>query len=221
MKKRIIYSCITLKKELESIISTIGFDGDVHFLSPKLHSSPQTMHNVLQQHIDENKDADEILICVSGCGKSTVGLTATTADVIIPRTMDCIDILLSGGSARPQGAIFLTEGWMNFMKESALNHEKMIAEQGYAAAAEKLRKIYKGFTDFYIIDTKTYDTAPVAAYIQPLVDILGGRLLYIDGRYQVLNKMLRGIYDKDIIRIPKGQTLDISEFEGLRPAVIK
>lgn len=221
MKKRVIYSCVTLKKELESIITTIGFDGEVHFLPPKLHSVPQTMHEVLQKYIDENTEADEILICVSGCGKSTVGLTTSTADLILPRTMDCIDILLSGGDARPQGAIFLTDGWMNFMKESSLDHEKLIAAKGFDEAADTLRKIYKGFTDFYIIDTKTYDTAPVAAYIQPLVDILGGRLLYIDGRYQVLNKMLRGIYDKDVIRIPKGSSLDISEFDGLRPAVIK
>ncbi len=43
MSKRIIYSCVTLKKELENVITATGFDGEVHFLSEKLHSSPQTM----------------------------------------------------------------------------------------------------------------------------------------------------------------------------------
>lgn len=223
MSKRIIYSCVTLKKELENVIAATGFDGEVHFLSEKLHSSPQTMHQVLQQHIDEAApDTEEIIICVSGCGKSTVGLKATTAPLALPRTMDCIDVLLSGsGTKRPEGAIFLTDGWMNFMKASALNHEKMLAEKGAEATAETMRKIYRGFTDFYIIDTHTYDTTPVKEYIMPLVEMLDGTLNYIDGKYQVLYKLLDGTRDKDVISIPKDGVLDISEFDGLRPAVIK
>lgn len=222
MSKRIIYSCVTLKKELENVIAATGFDGEVHYLSEKLHSSPQTMHQVLQQHIDEAIGAEEVIICVSGCGKSTVGLQATAAPIALPRTMDCIDILLSGsGVKRPAGAIFLTDGWMNFMKASALNHETLVQERGYEAAADALRKIYRGFTDFYIIDTHTYDTKPVKEYIMPLIKMLNGQLHYIDGRYQVLYKLLNGTRDHDIISIPQGGVLDISEFDGLRPAVIK
>lgn len=223
MSKRIIYSCVTLKKELENVIAATDFDGKVHYLSEKLHSVPQTMHQILQQHIDEAAaDTEEIIICVSGCGKSTVGLKATTAPLALPRTMDCIDVLLSGsGVKRPQGAIFLTDGWMNFMQASALDYRKMVQEKGRQQADETLRKIYRGFTDFYIIDTHTYDTTPVKEYIMPLVELLGGTLNYIDGKYQVLYKLLGDTRDRDVISIPQGGVLDISEFDGLRPAVIK
>lgn len=223
MSKRIIYSCVTLRKELENVIAATGFDGEVHYLSEKLHSVPQTMHQVLQQHIyAAAPDTEEIIICVSGCGKSTVGLKATTAPLALPRTMDCIDVLLSGsGVKRPQGAIFLTDGWMNFMQASSLDYRKMMQEKGKQQADETLRKIYRGFTDFYIIDTHTYDTTPVKEYIMPLVELLDGTLNYIDGKYQVLYKLLDGTRDKDVISIPKGGVLDISEFDGLRPAVIK
>lgn len=223
MSKRIIYSCVTLKKELENVIAATGFDGEVHYLSEKLHSVPQTMHQVLQQHIDEAAaDTEEIIICVSGCGKSTVGLKATTAPLALPRTMDCIDVLLSGSDVkRPQGAIFLTDGWMHFMQASALDYNRMIKEKGRQQADETLRKIYCGFTDFYIIDTHTCDTTPVKEYIMPLVELLGGTLNYIDGKYQVLYKLLGGTRDKDVISIPQGGVLDISEFDGLRPEVIK
>lgn len=223
MSKRIIYSCVTLKKELENVIAATSFDGEVHYLSEKLHSVPQTMHQVLQQHIDEAAaDTEEIIICVSGCGKSTVGLKATTAPLALPRTMDCIDVLLSGsGVKRPQGAIFLTDGWMHFMQASALDYNRMIKEKGQQQADETLRKIYRGFTDFYIIDTHTYDTTPVKEYIMPLVELLGGTLTSIDGRYQVLYKLLDGTRDRDVISIPPGGVLDISEFDGLRPATIK
>lgn len=142
--------------------------------------------------------------------------------MIIPRTMDCIDILLSGsGIKRPQGAIFMTKSWMEFSKASTICHEKMIRERGYEAAAETLRKLYKGFTDFYIIDTSTYDTKEVEEYITPLVNILDGHIEYLPGKYGVLKKMLSGNYDHDLIHIPQGGSVDISEFTGLCPAVIK
>lgn len=222
MRKRIVYSCQTLKNELLLTAKEVGFEGDIHFLDVSLHSNPQKMHQVLQQHIDENTDAEEILICVSGCGKSTLGLKATTADVILPRTMDCIDILLSGsGIERPQGAIFMTKSWMEFSKASAICHEKMIHERGYEEAAAVLRKLYKGFNEFYIIDTGTYDTKVVEEYITPLVKILDGKIEYLPGKYGVLKKLLSGNYDRDLIHIAKGNSVDISEFAGLCPAVIK
>lgn len=222
MTKRVVYSCQSLKNELLLTAKAVGFEGEINFLDVSLHSNPQKMHQVLQEHIDNNKTADEILICVSGCGKSTLGLKATTADVIIPRTMDCIDILLSGsGIERPQGAIFMTKSWMEFSKASSICHEKMIKEKGYDAAAEVLRKLYKGFTDFYIIDTGTYDTKEVEDYIRPLVEILEGNIKYLPGKYGVLQKLLSGNYDRDLIHISKGGSVDISEFAGLCPAVIK
>lgn len=224
--RRKIYSCITIQKELEATAQKLGCKDEITFLDPKLHSDPQQMHATLQKIIDDNgsadNPADEILICVSGCGKATCNLTASSCKLIVPRTMDCIDILLSGSDTpRPKGAIFLTASWMKFMQASAICHEKLIGKLGYEQAAEKLRTIYKGFTDFCIIDTGTYDVSIVEDYISPLVQILGGTITRIPGKYKILEKLLSGNYDKDIIQIPKGNTLLITEFAGLTPAEIK
>lgn len=224
--RRKIYSCITIQKELEMTAQKLGCKDKITFLSPELHSSPQKMNEALQKIIDDNGSdqtpADEIIICVSGCGKATCNLTASSCNIVVPRTMDCIDILLSGSnSPRPKGAIFLTAGWMNFMQASAICHEKLISKLGCEKAAEHLRNIYKGFTDFYIIDTGTYDISIVEKYIAPLIEILNGKSIKIPGRYQMLEKLLSGNYDEDIIQIPKGKTLMITEFAGLTPAEIK
>ena len=69
MAKRVIYSCITLQKELENTIKKLGFVGEVHYLNVALHSDPKKMHETLQRLIDENTEADEFVICVSGCGR--------------------------------------------------------------------------------------------------------------------------------------------------------
>lgn len=224
--RRKIYSCITLQKELELTAQKLGCTDEIIFLDHTLHSNPQKMHETLQRVIDDNgaeeNPADEIVICVSGCGKATCNLIASSCNIIVPRTMDCIDILLSGSDTpRPKGAIFLTASWMKFMQASAISHEKLISTMGYEKAAEQLRKIYRGFTDFYIIDTGTYDVSVVEKYISPLIEILSGKIIKIPGRYQVLEKLISGNYDKDIIQIPKGNTLLITEFAGLTPAEIK
>lgn len=224
--RRKIYSCITIQKELEITAQKLGCKDEITFLEPELHSNPRKMHETLQKIIDDNgsanNPAEEIVICVSGCGKATCNLTASSCNLVVPRTMDCIDILLSGSNTpRPKGAIFLTASWMKFMQASTICHEKLISKQGYEKAAEKLRTIYKGFTDFYVINTGTYDIRTVEDYISPLIIILGGKIIIIPGRYQILEKLLSGNYDEDIIQIPKGNTLLITEFAGLTPAEIK
>lgn len=222
MGKRVIYSCITLQKELEKTIEKIGFDGTVNYLSTDLHSDPQKMHITLQKLIDDNKEAEEIIICVSGCGKATCDLKATTCNIAVPRTMDCIDVLLTGsGIKRPDGAIFITKSWMNFMKNSSIDYMKLIQARGQEKAEELLKKLYAGFTDFYIIDTGTYELKEVEDYIMPLVQLLGGTLTCLPGPYKVLEKLISGQYDASVISIPKGGVLSIHEFDGLRPCTIR
>ena len=180
------------------------------------------MHETLQRIIDENTEAEEIVICVSGCGKATCDLKATSCPIAVPRTMDCIDVLLTGsGIKRPDGAIFITKSWMNFMKNSSIDYAKLVQERGQEEAETFLKQLYKGFTDFYIIDTGTYDLQEVEAYIMPLEELLGGTLTRLPGPYKVLEKLVSGNYDDSVIAIPKGGTLSIHEFDGLRPCTIK
>ena len=222
MTKRELYSCITLQKELENTINRIGFAGRVHYLDVALHSDPKKMHATLQGIIDKNTEADEIIICVSGCGKATCDLRATTCKLAVPRTMDCIDVLLTGsGIKRPDGAIFITKSWMNFMKNSTIDYAKLVKERGQAEAEALLQQLYKGFTDFYLIDTGTYELQEVEDYIMPLVKLLEGTLTRLPGPYKVLEKLVSGNYDASVIVVPQGGTLSIHEFDGLRPCTIK
>ena len=222
MTKRELYSCITLQKELENTINRIGFAGRVHYLDVALHSDPKKMHATLQRIIDENTEAEEIIICVSGCGKATCDLRATTCQLAVPRTMDCIDVLLTGsGIKRPDGAIFITKSWMNFMKNSTIDYAKLVKERGQADAEALLQQLYKGFTDFYLIDTGTSELQEVEDYIMPLVKLVGGTLTRLPGPYRVLEKLVSGNYDESVIVVPKGESLSIHEFDGLRPCTIK
>ena len=107
------------------------------------------------------------------------------------------------------------------MKNSAIDYTRLVKERGQAEAEAFLKQLYKGFTNFYIIDTGTYDLEEVRAYIMPLVTLLGGSLTTLPGPYKVLENLLTGKYDESVIVIPKGSSLSIHEFDGLRPCTIK
>ena len=93
--KQVILSCPTLKKEILHLIDELNLDTPVYFLPKRLHSNPQELAEYLQNTIDSFANVDRILICVSGCGGGTAKLRATTAELVIPKTRDCVDILLS------------------------------------------------------------------------------------------------------------------------------
>lgn len=203
--KTVIISCRTLERELTAALAEAGADTPVYFLPEELHNSPPKLREYLQDLLDRLGNVERVALCVSGCGGGTKGLLASNAELVIPKTADCLDILLSGGEKRPAGAIFLTESWVRFMQNSSLDLDKLTAKLGREEAEASLRRIYKGFEQFYIIDTGAYDVAPVEEYIRPLVEIVGGELRYMRGKFELLRKLAAGDIDDDFYVVPKGE----------------
>lgn len=205
--KQVILSCPTLKKEILHLIDELNLDTPVYFLPKRLHSNPQELAEYLQNTIDSFANVDRILICVSGCGGGTAKLRATTAELVIPKTRDCVDILLSKTDIKsinraPKG-IFMTESWLDFMSSGSLNLETQIAEKGEEEGKAYLRKMFKGFEHFYVVDTGTYNTQAVIDELKPLVDVLDGTIEVVGGGYSILRKLLTGDIDGDFRVIAK------------------
>lgn len=205
--KEVILSCPTLKKEIQHILAEYKLDTPVYFLPRRLHADPKELAEYLQNTIDSFDNVDRILICVSGCGGGTAKLKATTAELVIPKTRDCLDLLLSGDDVksikRAPGGIFMTESWWATMKEGELNLEKQIAAKGKEEGEAWLRQIFKGFEHFYIIDTGVYDVEAVAKEMQPLIDVLEGTVEVVPGRCGLLRKLLTGGIDGNFRVIAK------------------
>ena len=205
--KEVILSCPTLKKEIQHILAEHKLDTPVYFLPRRLHADPKELAEYLQNTIDSFDNVDRILICVSGCGGGTAKLRATTAELVIPKTRDCLDLLLSGNDVksinRAPNGIFMTESWWATMKEGELNLEKQIAAKGKEAGEAWLRQIFKGFEHFYIIDTGVYDVEAVAKEMQPLIDVLEGTVEVVPGRCGLLRKLITGGIDENFRVIAK------------------
>lgn len=205
--KQVILSCPTLKKEIQHLLTEYKLDTPVYFLPKRLHSDPQELAEYLQNTIDSFYNVDRILICVSGCGGGTAKLKATTAELVIPKTRDCVDILLSKTDIksieRAHNGIFMTESWMDFMRSGSLNLQTQIAEKGEEEGKAYIRKMFKGFEHFYVVDTGTYDTQAVIDELKPLIEVLKGTIEVVSGGYSILRKLLTGDIDGDFRVIPK------------------
>lgn len=206
----LILSCPTLEQELNSILQEHQSTAKVKYLPASLHSDMQNIHPTLQKIIDENKTFNRIVILLSGCGGSTAGLIASTAELVIPKTHDCLDILLSERETceiknrDPQG-IYMTGSWYKYHMQTLLNADKLIAEIGYGQAAEKLKNIFGKLNKFYIIDTGVFETAEVEKGLASLIKILNGTLKIFPGKCGILHKVAEEKITKDNFYItPKG-----------------
>ena len=215
--KSIILSCPTLKKELLAALASHNSEIPVHFMPYQLHNDVKYLHEYVQKMIDSIENVDRIYICTTGCGGGTIGLKATTAELVLPRTRDCLDILLSGDNLKRDDrrnlrGIYYTASWMDFGKNSEIDPEKLIAKRGQEEAEEFLRKLYNGFKDFYIIDTGCYDVEEVRAYANTLMKILGTEVQVIKGEYKILHKMVTHKIDEDFVIVPKGEAVVAGSF---------
>ena len=200
----IIFSCPTLRGELQAALAAQQRQTPVVYLPARLHADPKALHTYLQAQIDHVRGYDRIWLCVSGCGGGTRDLTASTAQLVIPNTSDCIDILLSGGAPRQFGEIYLTRSWMAFMQAAGMDLASLTAKLGEQAAREHIRRIFAGFPNFNIIDTGAYDLSPVRAFAEPIVQALEGRLTVIPGNCEILHKIVAGRADDDFTVIARG-----------------
>ena len=134
MKQTIILSCPTLKRELQTAIGSHAAEAAVYFLPRHLHNDPKELSRYLQDMIDSFYNVRRIVVCASRCGGGTANLRATSAELVLPRTRDCLDILLSEDSLdkiqRNIRGIYFTASWMEFSKESEIDLGKLTAKMG-------------------------------------------------------------------------------------------
>ena len=206
----IILACPTLKGELLAALKEAQSTSLVYFLPASLHSDPKKLHSYVQDFIDRLYNVDRVVLCVSGCGGGTTGLVATTAELILPRTRDCVDILLSEEDAskdKRKRRVYMTKSWYEYHQNSSLNYDTLVKTKGKEEADKFIRTLYKGFEEFYVVDTGTYDVQEIIDGLTPFVEVLGGSFKIIKGNYAVLHKIAREDYDAQFVRVPRGGTV--------------
>ena len=96
-----IISCDVVRRELEQVCAELGCTLPVFWTGSGLHNYPARLCERLQEMIEGEAAAfDRILLATGFCGDSFCGLETRHTELIIPRTDDCISLLLGSAENR-------------------------------------------------------------------------------------------------------------------------
>lgn len=203
--RELIIACETIEGEIKKAIEEENSDKELLLLPGYYHSDPKKLNDRLKAEIKRHRDYDRLYFAIGKCGGATKNLKTSGPDLIFPKADDCIDILLSGADTkRSMEHVYVTESWSEYMKDSSLGLENLIKEKGKEEAEEFLRKVYKGYETFLIIDTGVYDINRINELLGPMLEVIDGETKVVKGNFEILRKIAKGNIDEDFIVIRKG-----------------
>ena len=136
-KPVVILACRVFKHWLEQLLPE-GWESRITFFDYGLHAIPKNLRQTIQQAIDEIEQPSLVILVYGLCGNGLDRIRAGKHHLLIPRTDDCIAILLGSYQAyrremeREPGTYYLSKGWLeagtNPLAESIAMEKKYGAE---------------------------------------------------------------------------------------------
>jgi len=218
---RRVIACETV---IEEMLPFLPEDVPHEVLDFGLHIKPAELKKVLQEKIDEaSQHADVLLLGYGLCSMAVVGLTATTATLVIPRTDDCIAIFLGSCSAykeqskKEPGTYYLTKGWIEAGDTPFEEHKLLIEKFGEEKAERMTRLMLKNYKRLAFINTGVYEIERYQEYARKTADRFQLRFEEIDGSPALVKKMMFGPWDEEFIIVSPGQTVEYKDFANIKP----
>jgi len=195
----VIISCRTIENELLAAMKATGCSFPVLWLDSGLHNWPDKLRNHIQVLLDRCDEFDTVLLAMSFCGKSVVGLRTHDFQLVIPRCDDCITLLLGSVEKRLSlsGTYYLTEGWLkgelNIWKEYRLCIEKYGEKRGKRIFAAML----KHYQNLALLDTGCFDRDLMEIQVQKIADGLNLQYIRVEGTLDQIKALLEGKWKKE------------------------
>ncbi|BAE84507.1 DUF1638 domain-containing protein [Desulfitobacterium hafniense] len=211
----VLIACKMLQHELNKAIAENGCPYPIIWIDSEYHTDPNGLRAKLQEEIDRLEEVDTILLAYGCCGNGTVGLKATTGDLIIPRTEDCISMLMSQrGQAyvRPKATFFMTKGWLEGTHSMAREIEHAVKRYGPERAKKIFEQMFRHYKYLMLIDTKSYSIEECLAEVELLAQSLNLELTFAEGDVWFLRKLLSGSFAQDFSITPRGETVSQQDF---------
>jgi hypothetical protein len=211
---------------------------DVSLFRLGLHRNPANLQTILQEQIDaaSGQGYDAITMVYGLCGKATVGITARSIPVVIPRAHDCITLFLGGRAQYAQqhekmpGTYWYsldyiergsTDGQLTSLGTSGTEDSSNIENvyDDYVAKygkdnADYLMEIMGAWRSHYqraaLIDMGVGSTQGVEATARADAERRGWAFERVAGDMVLVRRLLNGDWDDDFVTLKPGQRLGMS-----------
>jgi hypothetical protein len=130
-----IAACRVLQDALEPVLPE-HLTEQVTFQEYGLHRLPDKLTGTLQERIDDVKEPSLIVLGYGVCGNGAQGVKSRQHTLLIPRTDDCIAILLGSRRAYRRefnavpGTYYLSKGWLESGSHPLSEYEEYAERYG-------------------------------------------------------------------------------------------
>jgi hypothetical protein len=210
-----VLACATVIEEMQPIMPD---DMQREVLEFGLHLRPNQLTQALQTAIDQTTDVDLILLGYGECSRAVIGLQSSRATLVVPRTDDCIAIFLGSRTAyqsqvkKEPGTYYLTKGWIEVGDSPFEEFKRMAERYGEAKALRMIKLMLRNYTRLAFINTGNYDLEHYRDYARRTAERFGLRYEEIEGAPSLVEKLLFGPWDDEIVVCPPGQAITYEMF---------
>ncbi len=192
-----------------------------------LHVRPKRMAAALQAELDGLSEPQTVLVGYGLCGNGLAGLKAGHHTLIIPRTDDCIAILLGSCDAyvkaqrESPGTYYLTRGWLESEDEPLSQYLGYVERFGTESADHVIDAMYARYTVVCFIATTAAELKECRGRAREIADFCAHRwgMRYEErvGTGAYIGKLLDAPQNiaalgNDLLVVPPGGTVETDMF---------
>ena len=146
----VVIACKVFQGLLEELMPE-GMAEQITFLNYGLHSVPDKLNWTVQDAIDSIENPSLVMLAYGMCGNGLKDIKSGQHTLLIPRTDDCIAILLGSYKkyiaefyATP-GSYYLTKGWLESGSNPLVEYEELIEKYGEKSATWIMDQQYQNY----------------------------------------------------------------------------
>jgi len=146
-----IISCQVFEHLIEKYIPPDGAVREVFYLDYGLHVVPRNLKSAIQEKINQVDTPSVIILGYGLCGNGLDGIQAGHHTLVIPRTDDCIGILLGSYVNYLQefkdnpATYYLTKGWLETASNPLSQHQEYETRYGSDTASYLMDTQYRHY----------------------------------------------------------------------------
>lgn len=193
----VILACETVRQELEQAMAQTGRHLPVIWLTGGAHNVPQQRRDQLQAALDALSGYDTVLLAMSLCGGSLLGLESGQRTLVVPRCDDCVTLLLGPEQRRSNpGTYFLTEGWLQGDRNIWAEYRHCVETHGEARAKRIFGRMFAHYRYLALVDTNS--PAPeTETLVREIAGTLGLEYRFLNGSSRWLEELLTAAFQPD------------------------
>ncbi|TGE35438.1 DUF1638 domain-containing protein [Desulfosporosinus fructosivorans] len=211
MKIKLI-GCDSTKNEVRSLGIPETMDNE--FLDFNYHGKPDLLHVRLQELIDQSQDYELIITTYSRCSNVVVGLLSKRVPLLLPKTHDCISLLLGSNERQLSllkenpGTYYFSRGWLDYGRTPYAEYLEYVDRYGQKKATDLIKMLYGNYNKAVLIVTLgTKDIDKYREKVCQIADFFGWDVGEEEGDLRLLAILLNGKTGQDTVHVEPGRAV--------------